>query len=327
MKSLKTGSLCRRIAVVCALAGGFQSAYGVTTNIVVGALSTTVTYTFSKDDVLAGVPGTFTKYANSVTGADGFSLVDPNSSSADTFIKHSWYSNIDVPNSQQARIDGAVGSFYDSIGGITMSYHLAVVNWIAIDNSNNSVNIAKYTVSSTASIYRNFNNDINTPAGNLVDSANDSLTSGTLIFPADGATETPADAGTVFPFVSNFVGTDAKVFAPHLTGQAHPQTGGEAVADPIDRIVTKTGFALTGADFTAYQGVAPGSVTTSMTAVGSGNLSSGTGFSSSFRAFSTGDLSITFTFVPEAETWAAGLAVAGMTFGGLVRRRLARKTA
>ena len=326
MKSLKTGLLCRRLAVVCAVAGGYQAAYGVTTNIVVGALSTTVTYTFSKDDVLAGVPGTFTKYANSVTGADGFSLVDPNSSSADTFIKHSWYSSVDVPNSQQARIDGAVGSFYDLIGDIKMSYHLAVVNWIAIDNSNNAANVAKYTVSSTASIYRNFNNDVNALAGDLIDSASDSLTSGNLVFPADPLTETPADAGTDFPFVSNFVGTDAKIFAPHLAGQAHPQTASEVVADPIDRNVTETDFPLTGADFTAYEGVVPGSITTSLTAVGAGNLSSGTGFSSSFRAFSTGDLSITFTFVPEPETWAAGLAVAGMTFGGLLRRRWGRRT-
>jgi len=302
MKSLKNGGFLTRVAASAVIAGSVAGP--------VCGLGATITkaYTFTKSDVITALTAG-TVYDNSVTAADGFSLVDPASSSTERFIVGDWISRVFVPNSQTARIEASVPVDY-TLQSIAFSYSVRLVNWNALDNETTAQSVT-YSISDILSLRRTGN----APYASITDSLNPTKSLGD---DDDGALGVD---GADFPFVPSFGGLDSYIEAPHGLNEAHPGTTSAELVDPLARPVVNSGTIAAGTDFTAYEGVAPGTVQTDFRHQGSATITSGTSVEGRFRVFSIGDFSITYTFVPEPGTWAAGVALVGIVAGTFVRRR------
>lgn len=290
-----------------------------------------VPYTFTPADVLAHVSGMPGHYPNN--GATTVNAADPNTTVE--YTKNLWDSTVQVKNSLKAREDGMVPAGY-LLESIKVSYTLVNANWLAFDNEDatpkNNVSfdwtIKTGLIRDFQNVFDPFTNEpLPTGGGSLIDSISNSLTGGPFALASDEVADgAPDDNPAVdFPFALGFGGPDAYVAAPHAAGQAYTPLGtGEQLVDPFGVTLNKPAFDLVGVEFTAFTGTDP-ATTIPVTIYGydSITLSSALGVTAAYRAMSYGSFTIQYTFVPEAETWSAGMFLATVAAGfGLNRWRV-----
>jgi hypothetical protein len=240
--------------------------------------------------------------------------IDPNTASTATFIQHSWASTVSVPNSQQARLDASVPSFY-TLQSISFNYQATVINWVVLENENASAATASFDLTSTIRLYSSFTGSPGAPAGTLVDATANTLSISQSLAADVAGDGNPGALGGLHPVFNagtgsgQWGGADAYVRAPSaawsgtLPSDTLPTSG---TRDPISRSVGNVFTVTSGSVFTTYQGVTAGTQPTTFSAQGNQGATSLSGINAIFRAFSLGQVSVTYTFIPEPGTWMAG---------------------